>query len=331
MNVPRSAVWTAVLERRLREAGWPQADVVNLGLDGTGTDVHAALLERELPRLRPDVVVLAFFGNDFDDVLNGRFERECYRGWVLSYQSERQRDELRARVDAHLTHGVHRFWFDQLYLVRLLTLAVEGPRSLYHIQFVQPSAAELGVDDAVRRGREPAIERALDALERIARSCDCRFVVAPVPAKAGLAGSLEVFRSRTARPRVRDPRRCARARSASSDERRLALPDLFFVHDAHLNALGNELFGAAVFELLAPELPRPASPDPSAAFEGGGGGWARRMARPPSFRHPRPKSLLWRRAKRIAAAALYFAVAPPSPRIGCDPGSAAAHSQGGRS
>ena len=41
------------------------------------------------------------------------------------------------------------------------------------------------------------------------------------------------------------------------DERRLALPDLFFVHDAHLNALGNELFGGAVFELLAPGLPRP--------------------------------------------------------------------------
>ncbi len=259
MNVPRSAVWTAVLERRLREAGWPRADVVNLGLDGTGTDVHAALLERELPRLRPDVVVLAFFGNDFADVLNGRFERECHRGWVLSYQSERQRDELRARVDVHLTHRLHRFLFDHVFLVRLLTLAVEGPRSLYHIQFVQPSAAELGVDDAVRRAREPAIERALDALERIARSCDCRFVVAPVPAKAGLAGSLEVFRSRTG-GRSFEILDAAPVLQRELEARKLTLPDLFFVHDAHLNALGNELFGAAVFELLAPGLPRPHPP-----------------------------------------------------------------------
>jgi hypothetical protein len=255
MNVPRSAVWTAVLERRLRASGWPQADVVNLGIDGTGTDVHAALIERELPRFRPDVVVLAFFGNDFADVLNGRFARECHRGFVLSYQSEAQRGELRARVDAHLAHGLHRFSYAHVYLVRLATLALEGPRSLHHIQFVQPSAAELGVDAASRRQREPALERALAALERSARDCGCRFVVAPVPAKAGLAGSLRVFRERAA-GRSFEILDVAPVIQRALDERGLALEDLFFEHDAHLDALGNELFGAAVFELLAPGLAR---------------------------------------------------------------------------
>ena len=261
MNVPRGEVWTAVLERQLREAGWPRADVVNLGLDGTGTDVHAALIARELPRLRPDVVVLAFFGNDFADVLNGRFERECYRGWVLSYQSQRQRGALRARVDAHLTHGLHRFLFDHLYLARLLTLAIEGPRSLHHVQFVQPSAAELGIDATTRRRRASALDRALDDLERIARSCRCRFVVAPVPAKVGLAGSLQVFRGRTP-GRAFEILDVAPVMQRMLDERGLALPDLFFVHDAHLDPLGNELFGRAVFELLAPGLSRPRAAAP---------------------------------------------------------------------
>jgi hypothetical protein len=256
MNVPRSEVWTAVLERRLRAAGWPQADVVNLGLDGTGTDVHAALIERELPRFRPDVVVLAFFGNDFGDVLNGRFTRECHRGFVLSYQSDAQRRDLQARVDTHLARGAHRFLYEHLYLVRLLTLALEGPRSLHHIQFVQPSAAELGIDAAVRSQREPALERALDALERIARECQCRLVVAPVPAKAGLAGSLEVFRER-AGERAFEILDVAPLIQRRLDERGLAPADLFFVHDAHLDAQGNELFADAVFQLLTPGLPRP--------------------------------------------------------------------------
>jgi lysophospholipase L1-like esterase len=253
MNVPRSEVWTAVLERRLRAAGWPQADVVNLGLDGTGSDVHAALIERELPRFRPDVVLLAFFGNDFADVLNGRFTRECHRGWVLSYQSEAQRSDLRARVDAHLTRTTHRFLYEHLQLVGLLTLALEGPRSLHHIRYVQPSAAELGIDDAARSRREPALTRALDALESIARSCNCRFVVTPVPAKAGLAGSLEVFRARTGE-RSFEIFDVAPLIESRLDERGLEPADLFFVNDAHLDALGNELFADAVFELLAPGL-----------------------------------------------------------------------------
>jgi hypothetical protein len=124
---------------------------------------------------------------------------------------------------------------------------------------VQPSAAELGIDDAVRRARQPAIERALDALERVARGCDCRFVVAPVPARIGLAGSLDVFRSRT-RGRSFEILDVAPLLQRELEARRLTLADLFFVHDAHLNALGNELFGAAVFERLAPGLPPPRQP-----------------------------------------------------------------------
>ena len=261
MNVPRSEVWTAVLDRKLRAAGWPRADVVNLGIDGTGTDVHAALIERELPRFAPDIVVLAFFGNDFADVLNGRFERECHRGWVLSYQNESQRRELRARVDAHLARRWQRFLFDHSYLFRLLMQTLEGPRSLHHIQFVQPSAFELGIDDAAPQRRAPALARALLALERIAQGCRCRFVVAPVPARFGLEASAKLFRERT-RAGAFEILDAAPILQREIAARGLVVPDLFFVHDAHLNTLGNELFGNAVFELLTPALQRPHSTAP---------------------------------------------------------------------
>ena len=127
---------------------------------------------------------------------------------MLSYQSESQRDELRARVDVHLTHGVHRFLFDHLFLVRLLTLAIEGPRSLHHIQFVQPSAAELGIDDATRRSRAPALERALDDLERIARELRLSL--------RGGAGSGEGRPRRQPRGVPRADRAAARSRSWTS-------------------------------------------------------------------------------------------------------------------
>ena len=171
MNVPRDAVWTAVLERELRARGFPSADVVNLGLDGSGTDVHVELIRQYVPRFEPQVVVLAFFANDFQDTLNGRFERECYRDYVLSYQTPAQRDSLRERVDAHQAKRLQRFAVSHSYLARLVQLAAADPLDPHHIEFLQPRASELGITEALRKSRRPQLARALGDLEQLARSC----------------------------------------------------------------------------------------------------------------------------------------------------------------
>jgi hypothetical protein len=100
LNLPKPQVWTSVLERELVARGFPDADVVNAGLDGTGSDVHARRIRELAARFRPDVTLLAFFANDLGDVLDGRFQRECYRGLVLSYPSPEHRDRLRAAANA---------------------------------------------------------------------------------------------------------------------------------------------------------------------------------------------------------------------------------------
>jgi lysophospholipase L1-like esterase len=248
-NVPRQQGWTAVLERALRAGGWPRADVVNLGLDGTGTDVHAALLREQWPRLRPDVIVLAFFANDFGDVLNGRFQRECYRDTVLAYQTPAQRQALRARVDAWAESGWRRALYRRSHLVRLLAAPFLPRLHPARIQFLQPSRAELGLDAATRRARRPRWQAALAELEAIAAACDCRLLVAPVPPRSRAAGSLEVWRRRAGGSalEVIDPLPAIERRRRA---RGLAHEDLYFVHDNHLNAVGNELYGKALAEVL---------------------------------------------------------------------------------
>ena len=57
------ATWAALLAAGLR-AGGASVDVVNAGVPGYSTANEAAWLERLLPRLRPDAVVLAFLPND---------------------------------------------------------------------------------------------------------------------------------------------------------------------------------------------------------------------------------------------------------------------------
>ena len=134
MNVERPAVWTAVLERALRDGGQPRADVVNLGLDGTGTDVHAALLREYVPRFSPDTVLIAFYANDVVDVMRGRFQRECHAGYVLSYQTPSQRDMLRARIDAHRAKRLRIWLFEHSFLVRLAGAALLSPWSPYRLE-----------------------------------------------------------------------------------------------------------------------------------------------------------------------------------------------------
>ncbi len=246
LNIPREAVWTAVLERELRSRGFPSADVINLGIDGTGTDVHRDVLRAFIPRFRPQVAVVAFYANDIDDVLRGRFSRECYGGYVLSYQDPLQRTVLRGRVDEHLRRRTTRWLFDHSYLVRLVFFTVSG-NNLFRLHFVQPTAAELEITEAVKSRRRSGVRAIFRDLLALSRSCDCRLVVAPVPPRRRIDGSLNLLRRWLGEipleivdvvPAVR--------RMLAEDQREPA--DLFWVNDNHLNAYGNLLFARALVE-----------------------------------------------------------------------------------
>jgi len=257
MNVPRAEVWTAVAERELRARGFPTADVVNLGIDGTGTDVHVRLMERFVPRLRPQVIVLAFYGNDYLDVQTGRFTRECWQGTVLSYQTTAQREALRARADALAHAHVRRFLFDHFFVARLVAYLTGGVLNPYRLNFLQPGYAELGLNATVIASRLPWVTEVLDRLERMGVECGCRLLIVPVPARIDLQGSLAIFRSQVGQRRF-DVVDVAPALRAALVRDRHSPNDLFFVHDDHLNAYGNRLYGEAVAAaILRRFAPRP--------------------------------------------------------------------------
>jgi hypothetical protein len=68
--------FAARLERRLAERLGPAVEVVNAGVAGYGPDQILRKMEDELPRLRPDVALVAIFaGNDFGDLLRNKLYR----------------------------------------------------------------------------------------------------------------------------------------------------------------------------------------------------------------------------------------------------------------
>jgi lysophospholipase L1-like esterase len=254
MNVKRSEVWTSVLENELRRRGWPGADVVNAGIDGTGTDVHLQLIREYAPRFAAHVVILAFYANDIGDVIHGRFQRECYRKYVLSYQTLAQRDAMRVRIDSHHEKKLRRWLFDHFYLIRLLNVAIDEPLNPYRIQFLQPRLAELGIDARVRQARGARLGAVFRELVRFSESCNCRLLVVPVPPAADAKGSLDLWRrnARTTALEVLDVvpaleqirRRDGREHS-----------DLYFENDNHFNAYGNALYARAIADFLEGSLP----------------------------------------------------------------------------
>lgn len=67
-EVRQDATFSEVVKRRLA-AQWGAVEVLNTGVSGYGTAEELAFLENEGLRYDPDVVVLAFFRNDFEDNL----------------------------------------------------------------------------------------------------------------------------------------------------------------------------------------------------------------------------------------------------------------------
>jgi GDSL-like Lipase/Acylhydrolase family len=65
-EVRQSSTFAKVLERRLRHKGL-DAQVLNTGISGFGTAEELMFLEHEGMKYHPDMVVVAFYGNDFDD------------------------------------------------------------------------------------------------------------------------------------------------------------------------------------------------------------------------------------------------------------------------
>jgi lysophospholipase L1-like esterase len=263
LQVPDGETWVDELERRLRAGGHPRADVVNLGLDGTGTDVHLALLEQYVPRFRPTTTLVAFFANDAEDVRDGRFTRECHRGYVLSYQSQAQRDALRAQVDRVHERRALRWLFQRSYLVRLALVALEGPATPYRLNFRQPSLAALGLGPEELHRREAWPRASFEALARFAERCDCGLVIVPVPARRDLAASLELARGLAAGLPLEIVDVLPRMRAALARDGREPA-DLFFRYDAHLDGYGNRLFAEALADAIAWPTPLDAS-QPGAA------------------------------------------------------------------
>ncbi len=257
LHVPVPDTWTQILEKMLPAEGGNPVEIINLGLDGTGTDVQTRILSSYLAAGEADLVLLAFHANDTFDTGMARTFREVYDGYVIAYQNEKQRERVTGYIDRNKPSPLARFLFDHLFLFRAIVTATGRP--LLKSNFVHP-----GSEYFTGHLRTPPADRLTSAfadLAALTAARKVRLAVVPLPAKKGPDVSMNALTENLSREilekiRILDLRPGLRK---LLEEKDLDYREMFWEYDDHLNKTGNDLVAAALAALLEDELNGPRS------------------------------------------------------------------------
>jgi hypothetical protein len=257
-EVRQDFTFTAVAERYLAARG-VKAQGINAGVSGFSNAEELAFLENEGYRYQPDVVVLGFFGNDFEDNLKaGLFALDGERGL-----REVKYEHIPGVKIQNVIYAVPpvRWLSENSYLYSLL---FNGVWEYFKARLAKQATAEFAVPkQAGPAPQEVALAAAL--IERMQRFCaahGARFIVVDIPLRTGpeaIASSLpQALKERLAREGIE---------VIASDEllgRFAGGPQMHVPHGhQHISEFTHSLIGVEIAQrVLAGVKPRAASPMP---------------------------------------------------------------------
>jgi len=171
-GVDTELAWPRRLEDDLNaRPGGPRAEVLNFAVTGYGPQHYAALAAEYVPRFHPDLVIVGFFVNEYDDITFTAADYHAgigfaappqhgWRSWTRPYQ-------LRA-------------WFRNVVTrpVREILTGKHGGPGLYWGQFAQFEVDRLPPDDA----RVLAVKEKLAAIRDVSRANGAEVLLLLIPA-----------------------------------------------------------------------------------------------------------------------------------------------------
>lgn len=255
LEVDRSLLWTQVLQRELASLGYTKLDVINLGIDGTGTDIHLRLIERYLAQFQPELVILAFYKNDPDDITKRLPHRECYRGYTLAFRDPANQTRLRTFMnEAKPLPPPADFLYRHSFSVRMATFYLEDdifwrngyqvPNRNYH------AAAMLDLPVDHQAESPPGLDELVLQLKHQVEAAQARLLILPVPANDRWnqpADSRETLIDNLSEPVLAQVQIIdvlpAMKTLLSEDQRTYEM--MFWRYDEHMNAYGHEILGVA--------------------------------------------------------------------------------------
>lgn len=250
-HVPTLHTWTQVLEKQLLNNGQVSVEVINLGLDGTGTDVHANILSSYLKLKTVDIVILAFNYNDVHNISRYRTYREIYDGNVISYQNDEQRKKIIKYIHDNKPSSLTRHLFEKFYVLRAV-MKITNSAPLLYTNYINPEMvgiSKLKYDDKETTARMVSI---FYELIRMSQRERFQLIVVPVPRKTQLHASMNAL-VKILPPDILEKLNITNIVPTIKDLLRdegLDYHQLYWKYDGHFNSTGNRIFGTALARIL---------------------------------------------------------------------------------
>jgi hypothetical protein len=176
-EVRQEATFSAVLERYL-QAHRLKTQVLNAGVSGFSTAEELAYLTSEGYRYQPDVVVLGFYANDFDDNLKAGLFALDDTGRLVP-KSYTHIPGVRIQNIIYALPGV-RWLSENSYLY---SLAFNGAWEFFKAKLRQDAQFEMAVGSAMGRSKSE-VDLAVALIESVSRFCvdhGIRLIVVDIP------------------------------------------------------------------------------------------------------------------------------------------------------
>lgn len=259
LEVPVADGWTQTMQRELRALGHENAEALNLGIDGTGPNIQLKQLKQFTPLFQPDVVMVAFYKNDPLDISEKLKHRECYKNYTVAYQTETERDAIRAFIDgAQPVSDSFRWWLDKSYLFRLFMFPFRD--AYWKFNRLNPvrnyyAPLMLGMEVDKRAANPPTMDEIFAEMQAVAAENDFRLLIIPVPANDSWnhpTDSMDALKQSLSPEMwwqldVADVLPGMQTQ-AEADGRRYA--DFFFKYDEHFSKYGQHTYGTLAAQIV---------------------------------------------------------------------------------
>ena len=254
LQVPIPDMWTRVLQRELNEETRKRIEVVNLGLDGTGTDVHKDILQSYVEKNKVDLVVLSFYRNDIRDLTLQKLYREVYKGFVIAYQNDDHKNGILNYIDKNWPSPFMLMAYNNSYLFRGVVNTMGTP-ILLRSNFIAPH--HVGIERLASHKSKMRADKTFKELLALSQEHNFDLVVIPLPTKEDPNESLHILTKSISRE-YQDQLHTIDIMPVMNKlrhEEGIKYRQLFWKYDWHFNSTGNRLYGIALATILEEEYP----------------------------------------------------------------------------
>ena len=244
-QVPIDSGWTQLIEK-----GVEDTSVFNMGIDGYGTDRQLKLLQHYAPLLHPDVVIVAFFENDINDIL-AQITLDCYDDQLLVYQNDDQKEQMIAFIDDHKPSDFAYWLAERSYFYRTLAVLFTPSGFLLGGNRISPNNIDIPIDP-LPPVPDQLLSDLFEEFENLASVHDFQIYIIPVPSRDDPEQSLALLEEQLDGemwPHIQIVDLYPQMK-AQMNRDGVEHQELYFKYDGHFNKNGYALFGNTVADFL---------------------------------------------------------------------------------